>query len=78
VIHAAEQQRPDAQQARVDWATAIPELRLEQLVFIDETWASTNMTRRYGRCPNCQRLVGLARWAIGNGRRSSARCGTTG
>jgi transposase len=27
------------------------------LVFIDETWASTNMTRRYGRAPRGQRLV---------------------
>jgi len=26
-------------------------------VFIDETWAATNMTRRYGRCPRGQRLV---------------------
>ena len=28
-----------------------------QLVFIDETWATTNMTRRLGRCPRGQRLV---------------------
>jgi transposase len=27
------------------------------LVFIDETWATTNMTRRYGRAPRGQRLV---------------------
>jgi transposase len=27
------------------------------LVFIDETWASTNMARRYGRCPRGERLV---------------------
>jgi len=26
-------------------------------VFVDETWASTNMSRRYGRCPKGQRLV---------------------
>jgi transposase len=26
-------------------------------VFIDETWATTNMTRRYGRAPRGQRLV---------------------
>ena len=29
----------------------------ELLVFIDETWATTNMTRRYGRAPRGQRLV---------------------
>jgi transposase len=27
------------------------------LVFIDETWAKTNMTRRYGRCAIGRRLV---------------------
>ena len=27
------------------------------MVFIDETWASTNMTRRYGLAPRGQRLV---------------------
>jgi transposase len=27
------------------------------MVFIDETWASTNMTRRYGRSPSGTRLV---------------------
>ena len=28
----------------------------EKLVFIDETWASTNMSRRYGRAPRGERL----------------------
>jgi transposase len=28
-----------------------------QLVFIDETWATTNMARRYGRAPRGQRLL---------------------
>jgi transposase len=32
------------------------------LVFIDETGASTNMARRYGRCPRGQRLVSSAPW----------------
>lgn len=27
------------------------------MVFIDETWAKTNMTRRYGRCARGRRLV---------------------
>ena len=30
----------------------------ERLVFVDETWASTAMTRRYGRAPVGERLVG--------------------
>ena len=34
-------------------------------MFIDETWAKDNMTRRYGRCRRGQRLIDkvpLARW----------------
>jgi transposase len=44
-------------QKREDWKAAQPELDPGKLVFIDETWASTNMARRYGRCPKGQRLV---------------------
>jgi transposase len=33
---------------------------IEKLVFIDETWTSTNMTRRYGRAPKGQRCVASA------------------
>jgi hypothetical protein len=29
----------------------------DHLVFIDETWATTNMTRQRGRCPRGERLV---------------------
>jgi transposase len=29
----------------------------DRLVFLDETWATTNMARRYGRAPEGQRLV---------------------
>ena len=35
-------------------------MNVEKLVFIDETWASTNMTRRYGRAPRGQRCRGSA------------------
>jgi len=35
----------------------MPDLDPDRLVFIDETWASTNMTRRYGRSPSGTRLV---------------------
>jgi transposase len=34
-----------------------PRLNPERLVFIDETWATTNMARRYGRAARGQRLV---------------------
>ena len=33
-----------------------PALDPNHLVFIDETWATTNMTRRYGRCARGLRL----------------------
>jgi transposase len=33
---------------------------LEKLVFIDETWTSTSMTRRYGRAPRGQRCIASA------------------
>jgi transposase len=56
-LHAAEQQRPDVAAARENWRAAQPHLDPDRLVFIDETWASTNMTRRYGRAPRGQRLV---------------------
>jgi transposase len=32
-------------------------MKAAQLVFIDETWATTNMTRQRGRCPRGERLV---------------------
>ena len=33
-----------------------PELEASALVFLDETWLSTNMARRYGRCAKGERL----------------------
>jgi transposase len=40
-------------------------MEVEKLVFIDETWTSTSMTRRYGRAPRGRRCLDLAphgRW----------------
>lgn len=42
---------------------ALPIMSAEKLVFIDETWTSTNMTRRYGRAPRGQRCRGSAPWS---------------
>ena len=44
-LHASEQEREDVQAARRAWTEAQPALDLEKLVFIDETWAATNLTR---------------------------------
>lgn len=40
------------------WREAQPDLDPEHLVFLDETWAKTNMTRPRGRSPRGSRLVG--------------------
>ena len=37
-----------------------PGLDPRRLVFVDETWASTNMTPRYGRCEKGKRLIAHA------------------
>lgn len=58
VIRAAEQDRPDVAARRQAWRADQPMMDAERLVFVDETWASTAMTRRYGRAPVGERLVG--------------------
>ena len=54
--HAAEQDRPDVLRRRWAWFEAQPDLDPDRLVFIDETWASTNMARTHGRAPHGERL----------------------
>ncbi|WP_156362147.1 IS630 family transposase [Sphingomonas sp. Leaf208] len=54
--HATEQDRPDILKRREEWFDGQLDLDPEQLIFIDETWASTNMARRYGRAPRGERL----------------------
>jgi transposase len=39
------------------WRAGQPALDPGRLVFVDETWASTNMARTHGRCPVGERLV---------------------
>ncbi len=56
-VHAAEQNRPDVAAARLRWRRDQATLDPTKLVFIDETWAKTNMARLYGRCAKGQRLV---------------------
>ena len=50
---------------RAQWRKYQGRLDPSRLVFIDETWAKTNMTRTHGRAPRGQRLVAKAphgRW----------------
>jgi transposase len=56
---AAEQDRWDVAQARDQWRRNQASLNSAKLVFVDETWASTNMTRAYGQCVRGERLVAL-------------------
>jgi transposase len=42
---------------RDEWKAGQPTLHAESFIFIDETWASTNLTRSHGRCPQGERLV---------------------
>jgi transposase len=56
-LHAAEQDRADVAEARRLFIRRQPSLDPDHLVFIDETWATTNMTRRYGRCARGLRLL---------------------
>src|SRR5262245_19913052 len=57
VIRAAEQDRADVAAKRIAWLIAQVGMHVENLVFVDETWASTAMSRRYGRAPVGERLV---------------------
>jgi hypothetical protein len=43
IVHVVEQ--------RAAWRDSQESIDPAKIVFIDETWASTNMTRTHGRCP---------------------------
>ncbi|MCQ8280183.1 IS630 family transposase [Acetobacteraceae bacterium KSS8] len=64
-LHATERLRADVQRKRERWIRHQRRIDPARLVFVDETWAKTNMTRTHGRAPRGQRLVGRvphARW----------------
>jgi len=54
---ASEQDRPDVAEKRTLWRASQEHIDPTQVVFIDETWAKTNMTRRYGRSLLGSRVV---------------------
>ena len=54
--HASEQDRTDVLTRRQAWRDSQAKLDPARLVFIDETWAKTNMARTHGRAPRGQRL----------------------
>ena len=56
-LHASEQDRADVARRRRQWRQHQNKVAAGRLIFIDETWAKTNMTRLHGRCAKGQRLV---------------------
>jgi transposase len=54
---ASEQDRPDVAKKRIEWRDSQSQIDPAKVVFIDETWAKTNMTRRYGRSALGTRVV---------------------
>jgi len=58
--HASEQERPDVLKRREEWFDGQLDLDPAKLVFIDETWAATNMAPTRGWAPEGERLrVGI-------------------
>lgn len=56
-MRAAEQDRPDVAVARQAWPATVADHQAKRLIFLDETWFTTSMARRYGYAPCGQRLV---------------------
>jgi transposase len=56
-LRASEQDRPDVARRRTQWKKYQGRIDPARLVFIDETWARTNMTRIRGRCARGKRLL---------------------
>lgn len=54
---ASEQDRPDVAVKRQQWRESQALIDADKAIFIDETWAKTNMTRRYGRSLMGTRLI---------------------
>jgi transposase len=57
---ASEQERPDIARKRARWKARQGNIDLRRLVFIDETWAKTNMAPLRGWAAKGQRLIGHA------------------
>jgi transposase len=65
-MRAAEQDRPDVQEARARWREEAPRWDPRHLVFLDETGLNTKMARLYGRAPRaarCQSSVPHGHWS---------------
>jgi hypothetical protein len=56
-LRASEQDRADVARRRRRWKQHQNKIAAGRLIFIDETWAKTNMTRLHGRCAKGRRLI---------------------
>jgi transposase len=56
-VYAAEQDRPDVVRQRAEWKVKPLGLHPNKLVFVDESGAKMNMTRRYARSPKGKPIV---------------------
>src|SRR5262249_7942888 len=66
-LHAQERDSEPAQQRRQAWREALAQVDVEQLIFLDESGATTQMTRSYARAPRGQRVneaTPQGRWQI--------------
>lgn len=68
-VHASDQDRPDVLEKREAWLEGQLDLDPNKLVFVDETWATTNMAPRYGWAPRGERL--RAGIPLGNRKRTT-------
>jgi transposase len=57
-LHHEERDRPDSQRQRATFVEELAELDPEHLVFVDESGATTDMTRTHGRAPAGERVPG--------------------
>ena len=64
-LFAIEQLRPQVARRRAQWRKYQGRLDPKRLVFIDETWAKTNMTPIRGWAPRGEKLVARPRSASG-------------
>lgn len=56
-LYASEQDRPDVARKRRFWKRHQGKIDASRLIFVDETWAKTNMTPIRGWCPRGERLI---------------------
>ena len=56
-LRATEQDRPELKAEREAWRAEFANIDPTRLVFLDESGAATNMTRRHGRAPRGERIA---------------------